>query len=251
MRLVSILACSLVAGSFVLVNCADKGDEGFFILNNTAVTGASCTTTGDPSQPFTSSGQIAAQSAAGYYLTPLLESRITAVTGHESERTIHLEGANVTAAVANGGAQKQYTVLFSGSLAPNGGTTNVGFEVLPAQTMRDLVGTSTDNVQLVVTVAPYGSLGGGRIDGEPFQYPITVIAKTNNSIVVDQGVCKGFMGSTLGSTNACNAYQDGQIACCHKSTVKMGSADCGGSNDNISCTFANGSGALVCPPLAD
>jgi len=233
MRLVSALAFTL------LVGCADKGDEGFFILNNTAAPmGGSCTFTGDSGQPFTAAGEIAVKAPQGYFLTPLLESRITAVMGQEAQRTIHLEGANVTAAVANGGASQSYTVLFSGSLAPNGGTTNVGFEVLPTTTIKALVGTETKNVLVVATVEPYGSLGGGRVDGEPFQYPITII-NDGNGIVIDQGVCKDLMAALI-TSNSCNAYQDGQIGCCHKSALD--------ANGN---TVATPNGPLVCPSVGD
>ncbi|MEO8551014.1 MAG: hypothetical protein ABI678_13605, partial [Kofleriaceae bacterium] len=231
-----------VVGSVCFVSCADKGDEGFFILNNTAPVGAGCTFTGDPGQPFMAAGQISVASQQGYVLTPLLESRITATMGREAQRTIHLEGANVTAAVANGGTSQSYTVLFSGSLAPNGGTTNVAFEALPATTIKALVGSETNNVPVIVTVTPYGTLGGGRIDGEPFQYPITII-NSGNGIIVDQGVCKDLSVSPP-QLNPCNAYQDGQIDCCHKSkTVPDGS---GGT-----MTEADGSGALICPSVKD
>lgn len=134
MRLVSPVSFVLLVGS--LSACADKGDEGMFILNNTAPpAGALCTLTGDVTQPFTAAGEIshrAAAAGAGYVLTPLIASRITANPGDEAERTIHLEGANVTVSVANGGTSQSYTALFAGSIAPNGGLTNVSFEVLPA-----------------------------------------------------------------------------------------------------------------------
>ena len=98
MRLVSPISFVLLVGS--LSACADKGDEGMFILNNTAPpvgrdvhahrrSGAAVHAAGEISRH-------AAAAATGYVLTPLIESRITAVMGDEAERTIHLEGANVT-----------------------------------------------------------------------------------------------------------------------------------------------------------
>src|SRR3569832_1488763 len=127
MRLVSTLAFTvLVAG------CVDKGDVGFFILNNTAApAGATCTFTGDAAQPFIAAGSIAYSAPEGYVFAPLLEGRIAAVAGQEATRTVLLEGAYVTLQGANGGMMQSCTALFSGSLAPNGGTTNVSFEVRP------------------------------------------------------------------------------------------------------------------------
>jgi len=214
MRLVSALAFTL------LVGCADKGDEGFFILNNTAAPtgGSSCTFTGDPAQPFVAAGAISYYSMEGYLFTPLLESRITAVMGQESERTIHLEGANVTLTLANGGTAQNFTALFSGSLAPNDGTANVSFELLPKSSIMSL-GNMTQNVEVIANITPYGTLGGGRIDGEPFQYPITIVGEGNGIVFGLQPPvsCKtGTLGTRIG--NPCNVYQDGAVDCCVSST---------------------------------
>jgi hypothetical protein len=229
MRLVSALAFT-----FLVVGCADKGDEGFFILNNTAppAAGGVCTFTGDSGQPFLASGSISQVATQGYVFSPLLESRITAVTGSESQRTIHLEGANVTLQVANGGMMQSFTALFSGSLAPNGGTTNVSFELLPASSIKAL-GNVSQNVEVIASVTPYGTLGGGRIEGEPFQYPITILAPGNGIVTGIQPPvsCKGFMTSTI-LPNGCNPYQDGTLACCVASptstTATPGSTVCPG-----------------------
>src|SRR5450755_939246 len=162
MRLVSSISFVLFISA-----CASKGDEGMFILNNSAPpAGALCVFTGDPAQPFTAAGEISFDSPNGYFFSPLIESRITAVAGQESERTIHLEGADVTLAVANGGASQPFTALFAGSVAPNGGTTNVGFELMPKSSITALGAGGAQNVEVVAGITIYGTLGGGRIDGE-------------------------------------------------------------------------------------
>ncbi|MEO8839961.1 MAG: hypothetical protein ABI591_01375 [Kofleriaceae bacterium] len=221
MRLVSALAFMSLVG---LVGCADKGDEGFFILNNTAppVGGVSCAFTGDPAQPFIAAGAISYLAPQGYVFTPLLESRITAVLGHEAERTIHLEGANVTLQVANGGMQQQFTALFSGSLAPNSGTTNVSFELLPVSSIKAL-GSASQNVEVVASVSAYGTLGGGRIEGEPFQYPITIVAPDNGIVFGAKTPSQAGTPclndtNTPRSGNACNVFQDGVVDCCVSAT---------------------------------
>ena len=214
MRLVSPISFVLLVGS--LSACADKGDEGMFILNNTAApVGGTCTLTGDLAQPFTATGEISHRAAAvgaGYILTPLIESRITANAGAEAERTIHLEGANVTLTVANGAALPGRTALFAGSIAPNGGSTNVAFEVLSAS-LIGMFGSATQNVEVVANIAVYGTLGGGRIDAEPFQYPITIIGDNNGITFGTTTLCSS---TTLGTRtgNPCNPYQDGTVDCC-------------------------------------
>ena len=131
-----------------------------------------CVLTGDPTQPFLPHGEIMAASPMGYLLTPLIQSRIDAVVGMELERTVHLQGANVVVSMVDTSGKlsqtMQFTALFSGSVAPLG-TVNVAFEAIPAALLN--VGTTTEmNANVVV----FGTLGGGRIDGEPFDFPVTV-----------------------------------------------------------------------------
>jgi hypothetical protein len=228
MRLVSPISFVLLVGS--LSACADKGDEGMFVLNNTTVVGAACTFTSDSMQQFTAAGEIsykATTGGSGYILTPLIESRITADAGNEAQRTIHLEGANITAAVANGGSSANYSVLFSGSLAPNGGTANVMFEALPVNRIIDFGKANADggmNTEVVLTVAIYGTLGGGRVDAEPFQYPITILAK-DKGIVTGLGVDGTYTNGAIScgsmslpmppmTYSQCNPLQDGAVLCC-------------------------------------
>jgi hypothetical protein len=194
----------------LLAGCAHQGDEGLFILNNSQPNGTICALTSDPAQPFLAQGRIAAASPEGYVLTPLIESRITAVMGHELERTIHLEGANVTLSMVSSSGSlsqvSQYTALFSGSVAPLS-AVNVSFQVLPAMSAAG---------QYNVDVTVFGTLGGGRIDGQPFDYPITVC---DNCITRNLGSCTGATITNFG--NPCNPYQDGIVDCCTDSTGQL------------------------------
>jgi len=211
MRLVSsisfvLLVCAASA-------CADKGDEGMFILNNIAPPASTCVFTSDKAQPFIAAGAISYDSPSGYIFSPLIESRITAVAAQTAERTIHLEGADVSLAVANGGASQKFTALFSGSVEPNGGTTSVTFELMSKSSILAL-GNAQQNVEVVASVAIYGTLGGGRVDGEPFQYPITIVGR-GNGIVNVLGSCANMMLPTPTQTgNVCNKFQDGAVDCC-------------------------------------
>jgi hypothetical protein len=205
MRLVSSLAFVL------LVGCADSGDEGFFVLANTAPpAGNACTLTSQTSQPSFSSGEITfgvppIAPATGYVLTPLFQSRITARNTSPEEsslRTIHLEGANISANFAGAsGTAQQYSVLFSGSLTPQG-NVNAIFEALPVDKIK-MFGNATQSVTVVLTVTAFGTLGGGRIDAEPFQYPITITAP---------GKCTDLAPGTTAVADACNRFQD--TLCC-------------------------------------
>ncbi|CAN5140142.1 hypothetical protein BH11MYX1_BH11MYX1_03960 [soil metagenome] len=219
MRLVSVLAfVGLVSG------CSNGGDEGMFVLNNSAPpAGTVCTFTGDKAQLFTSAGTISFDAGAagtGYILAPLIESRITTTSDAQiAQRTIRLEGANITATVQPSGVKQQYSVLFSGSVAP-GGTTNVSFEALPAASITAL-GKADVNTQVVLSVQIYGMLGGSRIDAETFTYPVTIVAQ-GKGIVFDAGPCATDV-AVARTGNACNPYQDGVVDCC---TSKSGDQVC-------------------------
>lgn len=210
--------------------CQDHGNEGFFIVNNTAATeGGTCTFTGDLTQPFTAAGVISFDSPGGYVMAPLFDSNLTATDTMTNQRAIHLQGANIHAEVANGGAHQDYSVLFSGTLFPNGGTTNVAFEALPKSSMNAFATMNSgagQNTEVILTITPYGTLGGGRIDGEPFQYPITIVASghgvthglagfdsAGNAEVEGAQPCQGYT-TVARQGNPCNPYQDGDVDCC-------------------------------------
>ncbi|HEY0251831.1 MAG TPA: hypothetical protein VGC41_09910, partial [Kofleriaceae bacterium] len=213
----------MFASSIVVGACADHGGEGFYIVNNSAVpVGGTCVFTGGLDQAFQSAGSIAFHSPVGYQLVPLLVSNITAEMDQMTTRSIHLEGANIHAEVANGGTHQDYTVLFSGTLFPNGASVNVAFEALPTSSITAFATTNNSsglNTEVVLTITPYGTLGGGRIDGEPFTYPITIVADGNGvtsglAYNADGSVDVGASDSCMGFTavpltgDPCNPFQD-------------------------------------------
>jgi hypothetical protein len=174
--------------ALLLVGCVDRGDEGMFIVANTAAPSGSCTFTGSTSQPFLAQGTLGANPDVGYLLTPLIQSRITAPTSNSDQRTIHLQGANIVVSQVDASGKlstvMMFAALFAASLTP-GGTANVDFDVLPVS-LANTPGLYNVNVTV------FGTLGGGRIDGEPFDYPIQV--------------CTNFQGDG----NPCNPLQDVQ-----------------------------------------
>jgi hypothetical protein len=206
------------------------------VLNNTAITGA-CTLTGAAGQPFLSHGQLYALGGSGYLLTPLIQSRVTTATGGSGtttmvdpiQKTISLRGADVSLTVeavsvlnpdgsftVSTPATKQvdpFSVLFSGSLPPNG-TVNVGFEVIPpatAQRILSIAGYQAGqrmSAEVLAQVTIRGDLGGDEVTATPFYFPISVCTDCVVNVV---GPCPA-AGTQTG--NACNVFQDGVVDCC-------------------------------------
>jgi len=227
-------AAALITSTLAFTGCvADSGNEGFIILNNTAPpTGTVCTLTGALGQPFVSHGEISVASPSGYLFTPLIQSQITATATNETQRTIMFEGANVELTVeaetiqhSDGtftkptppmlqGTDGKFQALFSGSVTP-GGTANVSFEIVPVSTIATiaqgagLAAGDRLSAEVKALVKPFGTLGGSRVDGSPFQYPITVC---NDCVVVDHGACP--ITGTVRTGDSCQPYQDGIVDCC-------------------------------------
>jgi hypothetical protein len=199
---------------FVLAaGCANTGDEGMFIVNNTAPpAGNACTLTGDPGQAFLAHGEIAANAPQGYLLTPLVKSRVDALTGHEDQRTIHVGGANVVLSKASStGSLSQvasYTSLFSGSISPLG-TANFAFELVPASQLA----VSADT-EFSADITVFGMLGNDTIMGEPFTYALTVCT---NCVTINHGDC-ATAPPPVKTGDPCNIFQDGQVDCCMSAT---------------------------------
>jgi len=232
MRLPSFFA------ALVLVGCANTGDEGMIVLNNTAVSGEECALSGTADQPFQAHGEIYAFSPNGYVLTPLVQSRITTELGGSGsgsstvdplQKTIFLRGADISLTLKATSIEQngqfnvtqdernigKFSVLFSGSLPPDG-TVNVGFEVITPAIMRQLVidsgvvlGAQSLEAEVLAEVTIKGDLGGDSVSASPFYYPITVCT---DCVVNSIGMCP--VTATPRTGNACNPYQDGVIDCC-------------------------------------
>lgn len=235
-----MLRLSSLASVLLLVGCADSGDEGMTVLNNTAVSGT-CALTGDPGQPFKSHGQIYAFSPSGYLLTPLIESRVSADistmgTNHDaSQRTIFLDGADVSLTLEAvtvktagsytntnpGSSLGHFSVYFAGSIPPSG-SANVGFEVITPKILQDVIVASGANVstsdftaEVLATVTVKGKLGGDPVTSQPFTYPISVCT---DCVVSNLGACPKTATNT---GNACNIFQDGVVDCCTDANMNL------------------------------
>jgi hypothetical protein len=194
--------------------CAKNGDQGFVILQNaTTVPGSTiCMLTADVTGPTISQGVIYSGSPSGYLASPIFESRITANAGQELQRSIYLQGAHISLSVPAGGGSVNFgpnphDAYFSGELAPNGGTAVVSFELIPAAAVQS-VGTGSATV--LATVTAFGTLGGDRIDAEPWLFSVQICS---NCVVVDHGACPMTV-QMVRNGNACNVFQDGIVDCC-------------------------------------
>ena len=201
------------------IGCVKNGADGMVILENDAATSTTCTFTGQTGQPTLSSGQIFANSTNAYLLTPLIESRLSAGSGLEVDRSILLQGANVTLS-GNGVAlsNTSFSTPVSGTIPP-GGTVNVSFPVIPAEDLAGFVNGS-DQGLITVTVQMYGTEGGGTIDSEPFTYGVTVCPAGAPCVVTNLGTCAGLTAGVASVGNPCNVFQDGAVDCCTDTTGK-------------------------------
>jgi hypothetical protein len=215
-----------------LVACVDSGDEGIYILNNTAVTAETCSLSGSPDQAMIGHGLVNVSSPTAYVMTPLVQSRITNPAeggAEEISRTGQLRGADVkltikAVSIERGGqfmvtqpetALPPFSVLFSGSLKP-GGSVNAFVDVIPPATIRSIaqmsganLGTDSLNTEVLAEVTVKGDLNGNSIESQPFLFPVTIC---NDCVIVNTGACP--MTGTPRLGNPCNPFQDGVVDCC-------------------------------------
>ncbi|HEY1813513.1 MAG TPA: hypothetical protein VGG74_14275 [Kofleriaceae bacterium] len=197
------------------IGCVKNGADGMVILENDAPSGTACTFSGQTGQPTFSSGQIFAGSTNAYVLTPLIESRIEAGSGLEVDRSILLQGANVTLSASGVSLPtSSFSTPVAGSIPP-GGTVNVSFPIIPVTDLQAFDISGSTQGLITATVQIYGTEGGGTVDSEPFTYGVTVCPTGAPCVVQNNPVpsCTGFVSSGAGG-NPCNAFQDGTVDCC-------------------------------------
>lgn len=224
------LAALTLALGASLVACVDTGDEGIYVLNNTAIAGDSCALTGSPDQAQVGHGRINVYSPVAYVMTPLIQSRIqSAQNVDDISKTVQLRGADIyltlkAVSIQRGGnfmtsnpekAYPGFGVLFSGAVPP-GGSVNAFVDLIPPGTLRTIAADSgadlnTDslNAEVLAQVVIKGDLGGDTVESQPFYYPVTVC---NDCVIVNRGACP--MTTAPRTGNACNPFQDGDVDCC-------------------------------------
>lgn len=223
------VAAAIAVGALTLAACADDSGGGLIIRQNLAPTATGgCSFTPDLTAPYFARGAISMLSQQPYVLTPLIESRITALEGQESQRTVLIRGARVDVRIESITVNNQsvevdtadfpegtlkFTSLFSAPVAPNGGLSVGDFDLLTAgfiATLRDRYGSQgSARVQVVAEARVFGDLGGDEIESDTFSYPVTVC---NDCIVNNVGTCPTMGDVRTG--NPCNPFQDGVVDCC-------------------------------------
>jgi hypothetical protein len=236
LRLTALIPLALVA-------CVNTGDEGMYVVNATATSGATCSFTGSPDQPFISHGKIQWDSPDAYKLHPLIQSRITGIgagsgssTTDDISRTIQLRGADINltlmAVTTTIGGQvtttqkntalPMFSSLFAGNVPP-GGTVNVGIDTIPVGTLKSIASMSgvdpnstTDrfDAEVVAELTIKGDVNGDSISSSKFIFPINVCS---NCLFNDAGNCP--MKTAPRTGDPCNPYQDGVIDCCLDTTA--------------------------------
>lgn len=224
LRLAALMPLALVA-------CVESGDEGLYILNNTAVTETSCSLSGDPEQAMLSHGIIHYLSPSAYVMTPLVQSRIQPVEGIDDQsKTVQLRGADIaltlkafTVAHTDGTftttrPEKMYmpfSSLFSGAIGPLA-SVNAFVDTIPPATLRQIaadtnadLNTEAFQAEILATVVIRGAINDDTITSAPYLFPITVC---NDCVVVNLGACPVMTAPRTG--NACNPFQDGVVDCC-------------------------------------
>lgn len=221
------LLFGLVA-SVSAAGCVTNAGDVLFILQN-QVPGEDCTVSPSAGDQFRPEGLIDTGASAGYFFTPVIESRATVPAGQEpSRRNVALQGADITLQLfdENGDPQSfsqaptEFSTRFSATVEP-GGTTGVGFEILKLSHLSELEGLVGDGRwQVLAQVTVFGQLSGGDVESEPFVYPINVCS---GCLEVDLGDCaslpSGFVSDQLGGI--CNDLQDAVLECCDDNGTKV------------------------------
>ena len=222
------VATAIAVGALTLAACADDSGGGLIIRQNLAPTTAGCVFAPDLMAPYFARGSISMLSQQPYVFTPLIESRITALDGQESLRTVLVRGARVELRIESITVDNQsvevdvadfpegtlkFTSLFSAPVAPNGGLSVGDFDLLTSgfiAAVRERYGAQGSvRVQVVAEARVFGDLGGDEIESDTFSYPVTVC---NDCIVNNVGACPS--AAEVRTGNPCNPFQDGVVDCC-------------------------------------
>ena len=227
-RTAGTTVCLALAG--LVAGCvADGGDESILVLKN-VVPKDGCTVTPAENETALVSGALDVQAHTGYQFFAQLKSRITATAAQLDQRRIITRGANVDITFADSALFSaaelaeldakhllHFMSPFSIDIAPNGGITDVPFEVIPAELARqvgDRPNFSSVVAQLSFKVV--GDLSGGDVTSQSYTYSVTIL---NHGLLNEKGLCSTVKTSFMPRVgNSCNPGQDFVVDCCTDST---------------------------------
>ena len=203
---------------------ADGGEDGaILILKNVAPAGG-CVVTGSADELFISHGSLDSQLAHGYLFIAQAKSRLSAIAGTEDQRTILISGARIDITFPGSSlfdateladlkarGLTHFRQLFSAPLSPNGGITDVGFQLIPGslvQAMADKAG-GPFVAETLATFTMEGRQAGNAVESQEFSYAVTVGTGIS---VVNHGACP--LQGEVRTGSPCNPTQDGIVDCC-------------------------------------
>jgi hypothetical protein len=203
---------------------ADGGEDGaIFVLKNVAAS-TGCVTTAAANELGISHGSLDTLLPSGYIFIAQAKSRLTAITGTEDQRTILISGARVDVTFPGStlfdateladlktGGLTHFRQLFTAPLAPNGGITDVGFELIPQSLVERMIAKAAApfRVETLATFTIEGRQAGNDVESQEFAYPVTIGTGIS---VVDHGACP--IEGTVRQGSPCNPTQDGIVDCC-------------------------------------
>jgi hypothetical protein len=216
---------------------ADSGDGGILVLKNVRADDM-CATTGGATEATVTHGTLDLLELSDYLFIAQMQSRITALMGQESQRTIVTEAAKVDItfpgstlfsdaelADLKSGGFTHFKSQFAASILPNGGLQDGGFVLIPASLVEKVAAKagpfspfSSFRIEAVATFVVQGNMSGEHVESQSYSYPVTL----GNNIAIGvptPGTCplpKEFGMPRKGY--ACNPFQDGVIDCCRMAT---------------------------------
>jgi hypothetical protein len=229
--IVARLAVATLAAATLGGCTADGGEDGAILILKNVAPASGCVTTAAADELFISHGSLDSALSHGYLFIAQLKSRLSALPGTEDQRMILISGARIditfpgsalfdAAGLADLKARglTHFRQLFSAPLSPNGGITDVGFELIPGtlvQAMAAQAGGPFD-VETLATFTIEGRQAGNDVQSQEFSYAVTV--GTGRS-VVNHGACP--ITGDVRPGSACNPTQDGVVDCCTEGGVLL------------------------------
>src|SRR5262249_50759616 len=135
---------------------------------------------------------------------------------HGADVTLRSDGsAASTALIAQLNARNliKRTQYVSGTI-PAGGTTGIGWPLIDFEqtvAIGDAI-TEEDFIQVIAHSAVFGTVDGGNITSDPFDFPVTVC---KGCLIEDLGPCATLSSSvTIHKGGVCNKLQDSLFSCC-------------------------------------
>jgi hypothetical protein len=226
-RALAVPALSLILATAVM-GCTADDAGGILVLKN-VLADEECATTAADDEVGISHGSLEILFPSDYIFIAQMRSRIIALPGEESQRTIITSGARIDItfpgstlfsaeelAELRSGGFTRFRQLFTAPIAPNSGVTDAGFVLVPQILVERIKAKTTPGapfqLQLLATFTVEGDMSGQEVESQQFSYPITV---ASNATVNVLGTCASIEeGEDVSTGYACNPFQDGNLDCC-------------------------------------